>query len=119
MRIAVKRDPAQCAEIRLCGQVKSMDCIEEEERAHTFIEIRAAMTKLLEFIAFGKKLVNGRGAAEGIEREVALGLIGAGDDLGELAHATRPVFRVPPAIPRVVKGFPRGRRPPSPARAAR
>src|ERR1039457_2734222 len=74
------------ADARFEGQVEAVDRVKEEESADTFVEIVAGAAETVEGGGFALQLCEGGGAAKGVEREVANGRVGRGDDAGELAH---------------------------------
>src|SRR5665213_243887 len=88
MRVALEGDEAAHFDARLQRQMKAVNGIEEEQRAHALIQIFTAITERFQVLAFRKQLLQRSFTTEGIERLIAHGGVRRGDDLAEVLGHT-------------------------------
>ena len=78
--VAVKGDEPALRHARLVGQMEAVNGVQEEQGAHTLIEVAAGPPQGIQLGALGQQLIQRRRPAKGIHRAVAHLGIGRGDD---------------------------------------
>ena len=69
--VGVKRDPPARGNPLTGGNVKAVNRVEEKECAHLLVQAASGVPEFLEGMAFGQKLRERGGEAEGVKRPVA------------------------------------------------
>jgi len=87
--VTVKRDETLGAEAGFLREVKSVDRKEEKERAHAFVEVVAVPAEGVKFAGLGEEFRQRGVAAKRVERLIAFGGVGSGDDRDEFTGHER------------------------------
>src|SRR5580658_1370756 len=89
--ITGERNPrAGFRDAKLLRKIKTIDRVQEEQRAHAFVEILVAVAQTLKFRQLGDQPIVRCALAERAQRAIADFRIGRADDVPEFAHALSP-----------------------------
>ncbi len=83
MGVGLKGDEPAQIHSRLERQMKTMNGVKKKQGAYPFVKVVTAPAEIFQILALGQQLLQRRAPAKGVERLVARGSVGGGDDVSE------------------------------------